>query len=73
MCRTCISLNDIRDKSLKEKLELIGRDLKEFAHLPEKQKHLMAIYEQLMDKEVPMPETDAEADEAFWNATHRED
>lgn len=36
-------------------------------------KHLFEMSEMILAKEVPMPETDADADEAFWNATHRED
>lgn len=36
-------------------------------------KHLFEMYEMILAKEVPMPETNADADEAFWIATHKED
>lgn len=36
-------------------------------------KHMLEISEMILAKEVPMPEVNEEADEAFWNATHRED
>lgn len=37
------------------------------------QKHLEELSEKILSKEVPLTETNAEAEEAFWNATHRED
>lgn len=37
------------------------------------QKHLEDLSEKILAKEVPMPDTNKEADRDFWNSTHRED
>lgn len=36
-------------------------------------KHMFEMSEMILAKEVPETETNKEAEEAFWNATHRED
>lgn len=36
-------------------------------------KHLFEMSEMILAKEVPLTETNSEAEEAFWNATHQED
>lgn len=35
--------------------------------------HLRELSEKILEKEVPSAETNEEADQAWWNATHQED
>lgn len=61
MCKTCVDLHEIKDKSLKEKLKVIG-DAMEANKAPAKQKHLLAIYEKVMNDDMPehVPDKDVE-------------
>lgn len=67
MCIICLEWEKEKLTS-KEAFRAIGEMM-----TPDTQKHLEELSEKILSKEVPMPETNADADEAFWNATHKED
>lgn len=67
MCVICVEWEKQKLTS-KEAFKAIGEMMN-----PKTQEHLEELSEKILAKEVPMPDTDADADEAFWNATHRED
>lgn len=67
MCDICTKWGN-GDMSSQEAFQAIGQ-----AMSPKTQKHLEDLSEKILAKEVPMPDTNEEADAAFWNSTHRED
>lgn len=67
MCIICIELAKGKMTS-KEAFKAMGEIIN-----PENQEHLEEVADNLLNQEVPMPEVNEEADEAFWNLTHQED
>lgn len=67
MCIICIEWEKGKMTS-KEAFKAIGETMN-----PKTQKHLEDLSEKILSKEVPLTETNADAEEAFWNATHQED
>lgn len=67
MCIICIELAK-GSMTHKEAFKAMGEMM-----TPDNQKHLEEVADNILNQEVPMAETNAEADEAFWNATHQED
>lgn len=67
MCIICTEWEKQKITS-KEAFRAIGEMM-----TPKTQKHLEELSEKILQKEVPEPETNKDAEEAFWNATHQED
>lgn len=67
MCMLCIEWEKQRITS-KEAFKAIGEMM-----TPQTQKHLEELSEKILQKEVPMVDTDKDVEEAFWNSTHDED
>lgn len=67
MCIICVEWEKQKLTS-KEAFRAIGEMM-----TTQTQKHLEELSEKILQKEVPMADTNAEADEAFWNSTHQED
>lgn len=67
MCIICLEWEKQKLTS-KEAFRAIGEMM-----TPQTQKHLEELSEKILQKEVPLTETNTEAEEAFWNATHQED
>lgn len=67
MCLICVEWEKGKMTS-KEAFRAIGESMN-----PKTQKHLEDLSEKILAKEVPMPDTNEEADKDFWNSTHRED
>lgn len=67
MCIICLEWEKQKLTS-KEAFKAIGEMM-----TPQTQKHLEELSEKILQKEVPLTETNADAEEAFWNATHQED
>lgn len=67
MCMLCVEWEKQRITS-KEAFKAIGEMI-----TPTTKEHLQELAERIIQKEVPETQTNKDAEEAFWNATHPED
>lgn len=67
MCVICIQLAKGKITH-KEAFRAMGEIIN-----PENQKHLEEVADNILNQEVPMKDTDPEADKEFWNLTHEEE